>query len=85
MIREKSLHFNCTGLVDMQPKKLLQFLTQSLYEMKQLMEEQLNLSKNPMITELITTKSTESVTFSEHLPIIPIQQSIPLPGQVTAY
>ncbi|KAK9717854.1 Carnitine O-acetyltransferase mitochondrial [Basidiobolus ranarum] len=36
MIREGSLHFNCSGLVNMQPKKLLLLIEESLLDMQEL-------------------------------------------------
>ncbi|KAK9688270.1 hypothetical protein K7432_014459 [Basidiobolus ranarum] len=84
MIREGSLHFNCSGLVNMQPKKLLQYLSQSLIEMRQLMENQLNLSKDTIEVKPAVINSTEKVDFLEHIPSAIIQHPVPFAGEVAA-
>ncbi|ORX90671.1 acyltransferase ChoActase/COT/CPT [Basidiobolus meristosporus CBS 931.73] len=71
MIRENSLHFNCAGL--------------SLLEMKDLMEEQPSSAPKSNVNLQAVIKPAEGIDFSEHIASVPIQQPIPLAGQVAAY
>ncbi|ORX90672.1 acyltransferase ChoActase/COT/CPT [Basidiobolus meristosporus CBS 931.73] len=44
MIRERSLHFNCAGLVNMQPKKFLKLIEEALLETRELCTQCFDLS-----------------------------------------